>query len=279
MSSISVLILTLNEEVNLAECIDSCAWCDDIVVFDSHSTDRTREIAFEKGVRFLQRKFDDYAAQRNAALNEVHFKHPWVLMVDADERTPPELAEEMIRAVAVADADTAMFRMRRKDFFLGRWLKRSSGYPTWFGRLVRLGRVRVEREVNEEYVADGNAVHLQGHLLHYPFNRGVAHWYERHNRYSTLEALAKIRLQSSPLRLKPFLSGDPICRRRVLKQIAYRLPIRPSIWFLYLYVYRLGFLDGRAGLVFSRMRASYEMIIDIKVLELKSGNSPPACRR
>jgi glycosyltransferase involved in cell wall biosynthesis len=280
MSPISVLILTLNEEVNLAECIDSCAWCDDIVVFDSFSTDRTPNIASAKGARFVQRRFDNYAAQRNAALKQVSFKHPWVLMVDADERTPADLVAEMNEAVATAEPDTVLFRMRRKDFFLDRWMRRSSGYPSWFGRLVRLGRVRVEREVNEEYVADGKIGHLRSHLLHYPFNRGVAYWYERHNWYSTVEAVEKVRSRSSTLSLKPLFGSDAIDRRRTLKQIVYRLPMRPSIWFFYLYIFRLGFLDGRAGWAFSRMRASYEMIIDLKVMELeRTRGTPPRPRR
>jgi glycosyltransferase involved in cell wall biosynthesis len=280
MTPVSVLILTLNEEQNLAECIASCAWCDDIVVYDSFSIDRTAEIAGCLGARVLKRRFDDYAAQRNAALTEVTFKYPWVLMVDADERTPADLVAELTAVVANADPNTVLFRMRRKDFFMGRWLQRSSGYPSWFGRLIRVGRVRVEREVNEEYIADGHVGHLQSHLLHYPFNRGVAYWYERHNRYSTTEALAKIRARSRPISIKALMSSDPIDRRRMLKQIAYRLPMRPSIWFLYLYFFRMGFLDGRAGLAFSRMRASYEMIIDLKVLELeRSGTALPAARR
>jgi len=265
--SISVLILTLNEEINLPECLDSCSWCDDIVVFDSFSSDRTREIAAAGSARFIQRRFDNYATQRNAALTEVQYKHPWVLMVDADERTPDDLVLEMQQAVANADTDTVLFRMRRKDYFLSRWLRRSSGYPTWFGRLVRPGRVRVEREVNEEYIAAGKIGHLQAHLLHYPFNKGIAYWYERHNRYSTMEALAKMQSRSMPLSHTSIVSADPIERRRALKQLLYRFPMRPAIVFLYLYVFRLGFLDGRAGLAFSRMRASYELLIDLKVLE------------
>ena len=126
MSFISVLILSLNEEINLAACLDSCAWCDDIVVFDSFSDDGTGAIAAAKGARFVQRRFDNYAAQRNAALTEVRYKHPWVFMVDADERIPPDLAEELRQAVAQADEDTVLFRMRLKDFFMGRWLRRSS---------------------------------------------------------------------------------------------------------------------------------------------------------
>ncbi|MGO9935092.1 MAG: glycosyltransferase family 2 protein [Steroidobacteraceae bacterium] len=272
MTPISVLILTLNEEINLAECLDSCTWSDDIVVFDSFSTDRTAEIAARPGVRFVQRRFDNYAAQRNAALTEVKYRHPWVLMIDADERAPHDLAAEMAEAIAHADPDTVMFRMRRKDFFLGRWLRRSSGYPSWFGRLVRLGRVRVVREVNEEYLADGNIKHLKSHLLHYPFNRGISYWYERHNRYSSMEAFAKVESRRTPIAFRS-LFRDSVERRRALKQLVYRLPMRPSIYFIYLYILRLGFLDGRAGLVFSRMRASYEMMIDNKVLEFERRRS------
>jgi glycosyltransferase involved in cell wall biosynthesis len=269
MSSLSILILTLNEEANLAECIDSCIWSDDIVVFDSLSQDRTREIALAKGARVIERAFDNYAAQRNAALATVSYKHPWVLMVDADERVPEDLAVEITARIAGADADTVMFRMRRKDFFLGQWLKRSSGYPTWFGRLVRIGRVRVEREVNEEYIADGRTEQIRSHLHHFPFNKGIAYWFERHNRYSSMEAIAKVAVQIDPLVPRMAFSSDPIARRRTLKRLLYRVPLRPLIVFLYLYVVRLGVLDGRAGYYFSRMRAIYEFFIDLKVLETK----------
>lgn len=267
MSGASVLILTLNEEASLAECIDSCRWSDDIVIFDSMSEDRTLEIAEEKGVRVVQRRFDNYAAQRNAALTAVAYKHPWVLMVDADERVPAELAAEISTTIAVADAGAALFRMRRKDFFLGKWLRRSSGYPSWFGRLVRLGKVRVERDVNEEYIADGTVGHLEAHLHHYPFNKGIAYWFERHNRYSTMESIAKMRAHHDRIVVGQLFARDPIDRRRMSKQFLYRLPFRPLIVFLYLYLFRLGFLDGRAGFHFCRMRAIYEMMIDLKVTE------------
>jgi len=268
-SGVSILILTLNEELNIGDCIDSCTGFDDIVVYDSVSDDRTRDIAASKGARVVERHFDGYAAQRNAALSEVAYQHPWVLMLDADERLNADLIEEIRRRVAAADTDLAMFRMRRKDYFMGKWLKRSSGYPTWFGRLVRRGRVRVEREVNEEYIADGRVEHLQEHLEHYPFNKGVAHWFERHNRYSTMEARAKVEMRRAPIDAAALFGPDPTIRRRTLKQILYRLPFRPQLIFLYLYVFRLGALDGRAGLYFSRMRTSYEMFIDLKVLELE----------
>jgi hypothetical protein len=189
-------------------------------------------------------------------------------MVDADERVTPELASEIKLALANVDSQTTMFRMRRKDMFFGRWLRRSSGYPTWFGRLVRVGRVHVEREINEEYVTNGRIETLQEHLEHLPFNKGVAWWYERHNRYSTMEAVATIGERREPIQWRHVLATDPVQRRRCLKQIAYRLPARPLIVFLYLYVIRLGFLDGRPGLYFGAMRATYELMIDLKAREL-----------
>ena len=269
MSGVSVLILTLNEEINIGECIDSCRWSDDVVVFDSCSSDRTREIALAKGARVFQRPFDNYAAQRNAALSTVTYTHPWVLMVDADERVPTDLAAEIADSVRTANDRVVMFRMRRKDFFLGKWLKRSSGYPTWFGRLVMPGRVHVRREYNEEYLADGDVAHLKTHLHHLPFNKGIDYWYERHNRYSHMEAALILPMRNAPISSFNLFVADAIERRRRLKHIAYRLPMRPLMVFLYLYIVRLGILDGRAGFYFSRMRAAYEMMIDLKIMELK----------
>jgi glycosyltransferase involved in cell wall biosynthesis len=243
------------------------------VVLDSFSIDRTREIATQRHARFFERRFDNYAAQRNAGLTEIQYKHPWLLMVDADERTPNDLADELQRCASEAEGETVLFYMRRKDFFLGRWLRRSSGYPTWFGRLMRIGKVRVEREVNEEFIADGKTAYLQSHLHHYPFNKGVAYWFERHNRYSDMEALAKMQVSQTPLRISALFSSSPVERRRALKNIAYRLPMRPGLVFFYWYVVRLGLLDGRAGLAFSMMRATYEFLIDLKVLEARRRRS------
>lgn len=266
----SVVILTLNEELNLADCLESCRWCDDVVVFDSYSTDRTCSIAESMGARVVQRRFDNYAAQRNAALNEVEYKHPWVLMVDADERVTSELAQEIASTPLLADPAVTLIRMRRKDYFLGRWLRRSSAYPTWFGRLLRVGHARIEREINEEYVTDGKIALLEGHLAHFPFSRGTAHWFERHNRYSTLEARAKLQARGgTTLPLTTFFAKDPALRRQFLKQLAYRTHGRPLLVFFYLYVFRLGLLDGLPGLYFSVLRAGYELMIDIKALELQ----------
>ena len=266
---VSVLILTLNEEINLPGCLESVVWSDDVVVFDSFSNDRTVEIAEAAGALVVRRKFDNYAAQRNAALSEVNYKHPWVLMVDADERWGRGIAEEIDDVVNRGQDDITLYHFRRKDMFLGRWLKRSSGYPTWFGRLVRVGRVSVERAINEEYHTDGAKGYLDSHFIHYPFNKGIAFWFDRHNRYSSMEAASLVREVATKMAWRGLVSSDPTLRRKVLKQFAYRLPGRPLIVFVYLYILRLGYLDGRAGLTYCTLRMIYEYMIDLKVKELR----------
>jgi len=268
---ISVLILTLNEEINLPGCLESIKWCDNIIVFDSYSTDRTVEIARAAGARVFQRSFDNYANQRNAAFSQVKYKHQWLLMLDADERATPEFLREIQRITENGEESTTLYRVRRKDMFFGRWLRHSSGYPTWFGRFFRVGRVRVEREINEEYHTDGKIGHLQEHLIHYPFNKGVAYWFERHNRYSSMESQALIQEIRKPIEFKKIFSSDPTIRRKTLKQIAYRMPGRPFLVFCYLYLFRMGFLDGHAGLSYCTLRSIYEYMIDIKVKELRRG--------
>lgn len=265
--NVSILILTLNEEANLPECLQSVKWSDDIVVLDSLSDDKTVEIARSHGVRVIQRLFDNYAAQRNAGLNTVKYKYPWVLMLDADERVTPELWREMNEATDSAGPTVSLFHIRRKDYWFGRWLRHSSGYPTWFGRLARAGHVTVEREINEQYIAHGESKFLKEHLIHYPFNKGVAYWLERHNRYSSMEAIAQAEERRQKVLVRGLWSRNPIVRRQMMKQIAYRLPARPLLTFGYLYFARSGFLDGRAGLRYCILRAMYEYMIDVKVKE------------
>jgi glycosyltransferase involved in cell wall biosynthesis len=265
--SISILILTLNEEVNIAACLDSVSWCDDVVVLDSGSTDRTIAMAAQHGARVVTRPFDNYASQRNFGL-AVEYRHEWVLMLDADERVPADLAHEMRRAVAAAAQDVALFQLRRRDWLLGRWIRHSSGYPTWFGRLARRGRVSVQRPINEEYHAAGRVSSLSGHLDHYPFNKGFAEWIAKHNRYSTMEALLFEERLAQPTTGSVF-SADPVMRRKAIKERVYRLPGRPLLMFLALYLVRGGIFEGRAGLTFCLLRAWYEFMIDLKRRELR----------
>ena len=274
---ISIVILTLNEELNLPGCLESVKWSDDIVVYDSFSSDRTVEIARAAGVRVVQRKFDNYAAQRNAALSEVQYKYNWVLMVDADERWPESIFKEIDEALGQGDGNITIYNFLRYDMFLGRWLKRSNGYPTWVGRLMKIGRVTINREINEEYHTDGKNGYLKTHFVHYPFNKGIAYWFERHNRYSTMEAQALVEEVRAEMDWRGLCSSVPNIRRKALKQLAYRIPGRPFLVFVYLTVFRLGFLDGVPGLTYATLRMFYEFMIDLKVKELRRKQKGLSC--
>ena len=273
---ISVLILTYNEEVNIRECIESIppSWRSDVIVLDSHSEDSTGEIADQMGARVITNVFQDYATQRNFGLNQ-NFENDWILMLDADERMTHELALEVSRTLRNSDPRIGMYRIRRKDYFLGRWLKRSSGYPTYFPRLFRKGTVQVTRSINEEYHCKLDVTQLAGHLIHYPFNKGLTWWYSRHAKYAALEAqVLREERERGSISLGMLFSADPAFRRLALKQIAYRLPGRPILVFWYLYLIRGGFLDGVAGFQYARMRAAYENMIDTIALAIKLGERP-----
>jgi len=270
--SVSVLILTLNEEINIGACLDSLAWCDDIVVLDSLSKDRTREIAEQRGARVVTRAFDNWSAHQNWAVSNIPFRHPWVLYLDADERCEDELHREALQ-VAQPGAPEAAFRIRRKDFFMGRWLKHAQLYPTWLVRLFRPDRIRYERLVNPVAVVDGPIGELTAHIIHYPFSHGVSHWIERHNRYSDMEAIeaAKVRRggDDAAAPAGSVWSSDPNERRRALKDIFFRMPARPLVKFAYYYAWRRGFLDGKAGLTYATLQAMYEYMIACKGAEIE----------
>lgn len=183
---ISVLVLTRNEEQDLPGCLASIAWSEDVHVLDSMSTDRTVEIAREHGAQVTERGFDNWAAHQNWALANVPFRHPWVFYIDADERVTPELRDAMLAAVQTPGAAVA-FKVERRDFLLGTWLRHVQ-VSAYYMRLFRPERMRYERLVNPISIPDGPAGTVGGYLDHYPFSKGISHWIERHNAYSTLEA-------------------------------------------------------------------------------------------
>lgn len=269
---INAVILTYNEENILDECLKSLEFADEIIVYDSFSTDRTLKIAGKHNAIIHQRKFDNYATQRNEALKTVSNKCSWVLMVDADEIVTKDLKEEILKIPQQSANPVTMYRVRRKDMFQDKWIKQSSGYPTWFPRLFKNGEVRVEREINEEYITSGKEGKLFEHLLHFPFNKGLTYWFEKHNRYSEMEAW-KLREESEEsIELLDLFSKNPVLRRKVQKRIIYRLPLRHWIVFIGLYIIRGGFLNGRAGYNFCKLRKTYEWMIMIKYSELKIKN-------
>ncbi len=271
--SASVLILTLNEEINIDSCLESLQWCDDIVVYDSLSDDKTIDIARQKGARIVERKFDNWSSHQNWAVKNIKFKHPWVFYMDADERCTKELQAE-IQRVTASENNNSAYRIRRRDFYMGTWLKRAQLYPTWIIRLFRPDKIQYERLVNPIAKVDGKIGTLDGHIDHYPFSHGVNHWIERHNRYSNMEAKELINSKiNEPVKFVECFSNDPNVRRAMQKNIFFRLPFRPLIKFIYYYFFRLGLLDGKAGLSYSLLQAIYEYMIVLKVREIKRKDS------
>ena len=274
MTNVSVLILTKNEEADLPGCLASVTWSDDVHVLDSLSDDGTVAIAQAHGATITQRPFDNWASHQNWGLRNIAFKHPWVFYLDADERVTPELAAAITDAAKVPGKNVA-YRVQRRDFLAGRWLKHVQASPFYL-RLFRPECMRYERLVNPVSIVDGDSSDIEGYLDHFPFSKGYGHWFARHNSYSTLEARQIIdnRKTNPPFSLIEALVGRDFHRRRYhQKELFYRLPLRPLAKFLLLYFGRLGFLDGRAGLTYATLQSIYEYMIVLKTRELEA--APP----
>jgi glycosyltransferase involved in cell wall biosynthesis len=268
---ISILILTKNEQLDLPLCLESVSWSDDIVVFDSCSTDNTQQIAQSFGARVVERPFDNWSSHQNWGLSNISFKYSWVFYIDADERLTPEASFEIQAAVTNTSAKYVAFRIRRRDFFYGHELKYVQTSP-WYIRLLSPKYVHYERLVNPVTVVDGPVGDLLHHLDHYPFSKGLTHWFARHNSYSTFEAqqILMNRASLEPFSLRAaFFEHDFNRRRFHQKELFYRLPARPLVKFFLLYVLKRGFLDGRPGLTYAVLQSIYEAMIVLKVQELE----------
>ena len=266
---ISVLILTKNEAQDLPGCLASVAWSDDIHLLDSHSADNTTAIAQTAGAQVHTRPFDNYAAQRNFGL-KLPFRHPWLLILDADERPTSALSLELQRVVQNVPLETAAFRLRRRDFLFDTWLKHAQISP-YYIRLVRPERTRYTREINEVLEVSGPIQDLQSPLDHFPFSKGIAHWLTKHNQYSTMEAQL-IHAQSglrNPSLLTALRHPDFHTRRLHQKALFYKLPGRPIIKWCYMIFVRGAILDGAAGFTYATLQSIYEYLIVLKTKELR----------
>jgi glycosyltransferase involved in cell wall biosynthesis len=269
---ISTVILTKNEEKDIKGCLDSLRWCDDIHIFDSFSDDNTISIAKEYSVNVLQRKFDGYSSQRNSALTTLDFKYDWILILDADERVPSDLVLEMFKKIETADLDTNGFRIRRRDYLENTWLKHAQISPFYI-RLIRKGKAKYHREINEVLEVKGRVEQLNGYFDHYPFSKGYGHWLAKHNSYSLMEAERWIEEHEGNIKfsVKKALFGKDFSEKRYhQKGLFYKLPGRPIIKWLYLVFWKRSFLDGRAGITYATLQSIYEYFIVLKTREILS---------
>ncbi len=273
---VSVLVPIKNEAANLPRCLGCVQWADEIFVVDSRSTDGSAEIAQRHGAKVVQFEFNGtWPKKKNWALEHLPFKNNWVFILDADEVLPAEAETEFARAIANA-GEIVGYWINRRFFFLGRWL-RHSYYPNWNLRLFPHSLGRYERltgadtksgdnEVHEHVVVQGPTARLKCEIDHYAFP-SIEVFIEKHNRYSNWEA----RVAADELLGKSSgeLGSAPVERRRRLKMISQRLPFRPLLRFLYIYIWQKGFLDGRDGYYFARLHAVYEFLSVAKTYELR----------
>lgn len=244
---ISVIVITKNEAHNIDACLESVAWADDIIVVDAESADDTAARARAHSARVFVKPWEGFSAAKSFAVAQT--RHRWVLWLDADERVMPELAAEIAR-LDLGGAGPSAYRVARRAYFLGRWIKHSGWYP---GRVARLfdkeKAVFTPAAVHEGLEIDGNIADLSCDLLHYT-DPNLYHYFEKFNRYTTLAADDVLR------RGKHFKQSDLI--------------IRPLWLFIKMYVLKRGFLDGMQGLVLALLSSAYVFTKYAKLWELQT---------
>lgn len=266
----SIYILTYNEEIDIAACIESALLSDDIIVVDSCSKDRTVEIASRYPVRVLQHPFESHGRQRTWMLREVPTKYEWVYILEADERLTPQLYQECLEAIQTQKY--IGYYVAEQVMFMGQWIRRSTQYPRYQLRLFRKDKVWfTDYGHTEREVCDGQTGFLKQTYPHFTCGKGLSRWIEKHNRYSTDEAVETLRqLEQGTVRWQDLFFGrSEVEKRRALKDLSLRLPFRPLLRFFYMYFLLGGFLDGQAGFAWCTLQAFYEYLILLKVWEMK----------
>ncbi len=269
--SLSVIILTYNEEVNLPRALESVqGLASDVFVVDSGSTDRTAAIAKDYGAHVYEHEFVNQAQQFNWALDNLPVKTEWILRLDADEYLTPELVSEIERKLPSVPAEVNAFLMKRRVYFMGRWIRHGGYYPTWFLRLFRTGKAHSEnREMDEHLIVkDGEIGRLENDFAD-DNRKNLESWIAKHNNFSTREA--RSRLREALGEKAEHVGHAQADAKRWLKQNFYgQMPLfwRSFAYFIYRYIFRLGFLDGKEGLIFHFMQGCWhQFTIDAKLYE------------
>jgi glycosyltransferase involved in cell wall biosynthesis len=266
---ISILILTYNEEKNIKQCLESLKdFSDDIYILDSYSDDKTVEFtkSYLNDGNILYRKFDNYSNQRNWALRNIKFKNEWLLMLDADEILTDEVKASITKEIPNVNADVLGFIIKLKMHFINKDL-RYRLWPLKRKTLFRHREVAFFRDINEHLSPFNTKRYkwetLGGYLIHKD-NKTLHDYIAKHNHYSTMEAFRILQERNEPINWKK------VRQISELKKIFYRLPFRNLAYFIYLYIFKLGILDGSQGFRFILLRVIYQFEIDIKIREIKA---------
>lgn len=278
-NSLTIIVLTKNEENNLPALLDSVSGLKaSLFVVDSGSTDRTVDIAKAGGCTVVTHPFENYAKQRNWAFDHLPLRTPWVLCLDADERLTPELKAEIQTTIKSSDSNISGYMLRKRTHFMGRWLRHGGQYPAWHLRLFRTGKARCEERLyDQHFVVEGQVAKLRHDYIDI-LTDNLTSWTDRHNRWASLEAAEILAEHSAGMRVLPNAFGTPLERKRFLRlRVYHRAPLflRAFLLFLFDYVIRLGFLDGRPGLIFHVLqRFWFRFLVDAKLYEQSVATHP-----
>ena len=265
---IAGVVLCLNEAGNLPRALGSLAWCDEVLVLDSGSTDGSQEIAMRCGARVIEHRQQGrflITEQRNWALNQGQLKSEWVLFLDADEEISSVCRQAIQHAIqhpAAADG----YELTPRYWFLGRWLKFTQGYPNWHPRLLKPSVLHFEGGVWESFAGSSQIGKINEPYEHYAFSKGIDDWVEKHLRYAKWEADAMYNYKAS--KDSSGLTTSRSFRKRALMSRLW--PIRPLLRFTEKYFLNGGWLEGYQGLVFSALMGFYELLIVIKFIEARN---------
>ena len=271
---IDVMIITYNESANLPHTLAALkGWTNKVFIIDSGSTDGTQDIARSCGAEVVHHAWEGYAKQKNWAFSNLPFTAPWTLILDADEVITSQLQKRLME-IATKPVDSVRengFFINRITYFMGKAIRHCGYFPSWNLRLLKRGKGRYEeREVHEHIIIDDPVGYIDEPMIHED-RRGLEHYMAKHNRYSTLEATALFEEMQGRRQhgAQANITADTRRRRWVKLHVMPYMP-SPGLWrFLYMYFVRLGFLDGRAGLDFSRFIGMYDSLVALKLRELR----------
>lgn len=276
---LSVIILTKNEAANLPTCLASLAPLKaEIFIVDSGSTDQTIEVAQKSNCQIFYHAWENYAKQMNWALENLPITAPWIMRLDADERLTPELATELNQVLPASPVSTTGYQVKRRVFFMGRWIRHGGYYPTWLLRVWRTGLGICEARSMDEHIvlSEGRVANLQHDIID-ENHKGLSFWTDKHNSYADREVqdLLTFQIQEDTLlKTDQFLQANQ--RRWVKKNLYGRSPLflRAFLYFLLRYLIGLGFLDGIEGLIFHFLQGFwYRFLVDAKIYELQKANT------
>ncbi len=278
--SLTVLILTHNEEIHLARCLDSLRTvADKIVIVDSFSDDRTLEIAADYGAQVYQRAWKNYADQFQWGLAQCADDSGWIMRMDADEYLEPDLIAEIQATLPNLAPEIQGIYLKRKVFFMGKWIRYGGFYPHILLRIWRNGQGRIEQRWMDEHIVlhDGAQTVMLGENMVDDNHKGITFWINKHNRYATREMVdllnIKYGLTATDDTLRAMQTSQAGTKRLLKERVYARMPgtLRALLYFGYRYILRFGFLDGGRGFIWHFMQGFwYRLLVDIKVMEVEN---------